>query len=169
MKVLVVEDEHKVANSIKKGLETESYIVDVVYTGNEGLDFALGEEYDLIILDRMLPGVDGMQICSDLRKREIHTPILMLTAKSQTDDIVDGLNVGADDYLTKPFAFRELLARVKALGRRPKNSKGIVLKVGDLSLNTVTYEVKRDTKDIILSHKEFGLLEYLMNHSNNIV
>ncbi len=168
MKILVIEDEHKIANAIKKGFEAEAYAVDVVYNGTEGLDFALGEDYDLIILDRMLPGIDGLKICREIRNKQIHTPILMLTAKGETDDIVEGLNSGADDYVTKPFAFRELLARVKALRRRPKTSTGNILKVGNLQLNTVTYEVFRDQKQIILSHKEFALLEYLMSFPNKI-
>ena len=119
MRLLVVEDEHKIANAIKKGLEHEKYAVDVAYTGTEGLDFASSEEYDTIILDRMLPGIDGMEICRKVREKGIHTPILMLTAKGQIDDRVEGLDSGADDYLVKPFAMRELFARVRALIRRP--------------------------------------------------
>ena len=120
MRILVVEDEHTIANSIKKGLEQETYAVDVAYTGTDGYDLASTEEYDCIILDLMLPGMDGIAICSELRKKHIHTPILILTAKSQTRYKVVGLDAGADDYLTKPFSFEELLARIRALGRRPK-------------------------------------------------
>ncbi len=169
MRILVVEDEHKIAASIKKGLEQESFAVDLAYTGNEGYDLASSESYDLIVLDVMLPEMTGVEICAKLRKENIHTPILMLTAKGQISDKVEGLNSGADDYLTKPFAFEELLARVKALGRRPKNSTGSIYSVSDLSLNTLTYEVKRGQKKIKLSAKEFSLLEYLMRNANQVV
>lgn len=166
MRILVVEDEHKIANSIKKGLEQESYAVDVAYDGNTGLDMAEDENFDLIVLDLMLPGLSGIEITKKLRAENNHTPILIVTAKGQIDDKVEGLNSGADDYLTKPFAFTELLARVKALTRRPKDSLGTVLKVADLSLNTVTYDVKRSGEPVLLSKKEFALLEYLMRHPN---
>lgn len=169
MRILVVEDEHKIANSIKKGLEQENYAVDVVFDGTEGLDFAISEEYDLIILDRLLPGMDGITITAKLRKDNIHTPILMLTAKGQIEDRVEGLDAGTDDYLTKPFAFTELLARIRALGRRPKNSTGAVLKIADLILDTITYQVKREERPIKLSSKEFALLEYLLRHANTII
>lgn len=115
MRILVVEDEHRIAHSLQKGLEQERFAVDVAYTGNEGYDLASTEDYDAIILDVMLPGMDGLSICSELRKNKIHTPILLLTAKSQIGEKVSGLNLGADDYLTKPFSFDELLARVRAL------------------------------------------------------
>lgn len=169
MRILVVEDEHKIANSIKKGLEQESFAVDLAYTGNEGYDLASSESYDLIILDVMLPEMTGIEICAKLRKENIHTPILMLTAKGQVADKVEGLNSGADDYLTKPFAFEELLARVRALGRRPKNSTGSIYSISDLSLNTLSYEVKRGQKKIKLSAKEFSLLEYLMRNAGQVV
>ncbi len=164
MKVLVVEDEHKIANSIKKGLEQESYAVDVAYDGNDGYDLASSESYDLMILDLMLPGLSGIEICKKLRTNSIHTPILILTAKGQLKDKVDGLDSGADDYLTKPFAFEELLARSRALIRRPHATSGTVLCLDDLSLNTLTYEVKRGAKSIQLSSKEYALLEYLLRH-----
>jgi DNA-binding response OmpR family regulator len=169
MRILVVEDEHKVANSIKKGLEHEKYVVDVVYDGTSGLDFSLSEDYDLIILDRLLPGIDGMEICKKIRTEGVHTPILMLTAKGQTEDKVEGLDMGADDYMVKPFAFSELFARVRALTRRPKNAPESVLKLDTLSLNTVTFEVKRDGVAVRLSSKEFALLEYLLRHQNTIL
>src|SRR3989304_5595914 len=124
MKILVIEDEHRIASYIKKGLEIKSYIVDMAYDGEDGYELASGEKYDVIILDRMLPGMDGMQICKKLRSESNHTPILMLTAKTQVDDRVDGLEAGADDYLGKPFAFVELLARIKALARRPIRTNG---------------------------------------------
>ncbi len=169
MKVLVVEDEHKIANSIKKGLEQENYVVDAVYDGTSGYDMASGETYDVIILDLMLPDMDGIEVCKKLRENSIHTPILMLTARGQLEDRVEGLNSGADDYLVKPFAFTELLARLKALSRRPKDASGPVLSAGDLSLNTLTYEVKRGNKQIDLSRKEYTLLEYLLRHQNTIL
>ncbi len=166
MRILVIEDEHKIANSIKKGLEQELYVTDVTYTGNDGYDLAAGEDYDLIILDILLPGLDGITICKKLRNKQIHTPIILLTARGQIGDKVEGLNAGADDYLVKPFAFEELLARIKALTRRPRKNLGSVLSVSDLTLNTLTYEVKRGNKTIKLSSREFSLLEYLMRHPN---
>jgi DNA-binding response OmpR family regulator len=169
MKILVVEDEHKIANSIKKGLEQESYAVDVAYDGEVGFDLASAENYDAIILDLMLPKIDGITICKKLREENIHTPILILTAKGELNDKVDGLNSGADDYLVKPFAFAELLARLRAMARRPKDTIGSVLKVDNLSLDTTSYEVKRDNKKIKLSRKEFTLLEYLMRHQGRVL
>lgn len=165
----MVEDEHKIANSIKQGLEQEHYAVDVAYTGIDGFDLASTEEYDMIILDLLLPGVNGLEICQKLREQNIHSPILILTAKGQVDDKVEGLDSGADDYLTKPFAFEELLARIRALIRRPHSSSGTILKVEDLTLNTLTYEVALAGKLIQLSGKEFSLLEYLMRHPDQIL
>lgn len=164
MRVLVIEDEHRIAHAIKKGLEQEMYAVDVVYDGQDGLDMASTEDYDLIILDRMLPNVDGLDISKALRKQQIHTPILILTAKSQVADRVEGLDAGADDYLVKPFAFEELLARLRALKRRPKNGIDDILKAGDLVLHARTYQVKRADQNIKLSQKEFALLEYLLRN-----
>ncbi len=169
MRILVVEDEHRIANSIKKGLEQERYAVDVAYTGSDGLDMAQVEDYDLIILDRMLPYVDGIEIAKALRKKSIHTPILMLTAKGQVEDKIEGLDAGADDYVTKPFSFEELLARIRALSRRPKNSLDTKLVVRSLELDTKSYTVKRQELSIVLTHKEFALLEYLMRNKNNIL
>ncbi len=169
MRILVVEDEHKIANSIKKGLEQESYAVDVAYDGSQGYDLSSAEEYDVIILDLMLPLMDGITICKKLREDNIHTPVLMLTAKGDLEDRVNGLNAGADDYLAKPFAFEELLARVRALARRPKTAINSILTCADLSVNTQTYEVKRGKKEILLSRKEFALLEYLLRHSGTIL
>lgn len=165
----MVEDEHKIANSIKKGLEQDHYAVDVAYEGESGYDLAVTEEYDLIILDLMLPGMDGIQIAQQLRKENIHTPILMLTAKGQVEDKVKGLDIGADDYMTKPFAFMELLARIRALIRRPHKTEGNVLTVGDLTLDTTTYDVKRGDTRIRLSKKEFALLQYLMRHRDKVI
>ena len=166
MKILIVEDEHKIANLIKQGLEQEKHTVDVSYDGENGFDLASDGNYDLIILDRLLPKMDGILICKNLREKGNNTPILMLTAKVQVKDRVEGLNSGADDYLTKPFAFEELLARIKALGRRPKNSLGETLQVEDLILDTNSFDVRRGEKKISLSSKEFALLEYLMRNKN---
>lgn len=168
MKILVVEDEHKIANSIKKGLEQETFAVDVAYDGIEGYDLASTEDYDAIILDLLLPGMDGMEVCRKIRANKIHSPILILTAKGQLEDKVNGLNAGADDYLVKPFAFEELLARIRALIRRPKTANGTILTLDDLSLNTLTYEAKRNSREIRLSGKEFSLLEYLLRHPGRI-
>ena len=169
MRILIVEDEHRIANSIKKGLEQEHYAVDVVYNGTDGFDLASSEDYDLIILDLMLPGMDGVTICKELRQKKIHTPILILTAKGQIQDRVEGLDAGSDDYLIKPFAFEELLARVRALTRRPKSSLSNTLAVADLQLDTILYEVRRGNTMIILSNKEFSLLEYLMRHKDQLL
>lgn len=169
MRVLVVEDEHKIAQAIKKGLEQEKYAVDVVYDGVAGYDLAMTEEYDLIILDLMLPGMDGLTICRKIRKENIHIPVIMLTAKGMLDVKVEGLDSGADDYMTKPFAFAELLARVRSITRRPKAYVGSTLTVSDLSLDPVLFEVKRGGEAIFLSQKEFALLQYLMRHQNKII
>lgn len=169
MRILVVEDEHRIATAIKKGLEQEHYAVDVVFSGDEGYDLASSEDYDLIILDLMLPVMDGLEICKQLRSQKIHTPILMLTAKSQIQDKVSGLNTGADDYLTKPFSFEELLARIRALLRRPKQTEASILSLEDLKLDTIKLEVRRAEKEIFLTSKEFSLLEYLLRHPKMIV
>ena len=169
MRILIVEDEHRIAQNIKKGLEQELYAADIAYTGTDGYDMAAVEDYDLIILDVMLPGMNGFEVCEKLRKVKIHTPILMLTAKSQIQDKIAGLNLGADDYLSKPFSFEELLARIRALTRRPKKTLGIKLNVDDLYLDPQKYEITREGKKIALSNKEFALLEYLMRNSDTIL
>lgn len=169
MRVLVIEDEHRIAASIKKGLTQESFAVDVAHDGEAGFDLAASEEYEVIVLDLMLPKMDGMAVCRQLRKEGVHTPILMLTAKGELNDKVAGLNCGADDYLVKPFAFSELLARVRALSRRPKQQLDPVLKVQDLSLDGRNFTVERVGKKINLSKKEFALLEYLMRHPGQII
>jgi DNA-binding response OmpR family regulator len=170
MRILVVEDEHKIAGALKQGLEQESYAVDVAYDADEGLSQALMDEHDLIILDRMLPGlIEGVDICKEVRANGIHTPIIMLTAKDQVGDRVGGLNAGADDYLVKPFAFEELLARVRALLRRPQDSLGTVLKLDDLILDTVSFEVRRAGRKISLSSKEYSLLHYLLRNQNRVL
>lgn len=170
MRILIVEDDHKIANAIKKGLEQESYAVDVSYDGKDGLGSAVSEEYDIVILDRMLPGeIDGLNICKAMREKAIHTPVLMLTAKDKITDRVEGLNSGADDYLIKPFAFEELLARIRALLRRPKNKIDNILKVKDLELDTLNFSVTRASKPISLSTKEFALLEYMLRNPDRVL
>ena len=170
MRVLIIEDEHKLATALKRGLDREGYATDLAYTSDDGLDAATTGDYDLIVLDRMLPGkLEGVELCQELRAQKIHTPVIMLTAKDSIDDRVTGLNAGADDYLVKPFAFEELVARVRALLRRPDEALSTVLVAGDLSMNTTTYEVRRDTKLITLSNKEFTLLHYLMRHQNQVL
>lgn len=170
MRILLVEDEQKIANAIKKGLEQERYAVDLAFESESGLDLALAEEYDVIILDIMLPGnFDGLDICRQIREKKIATPILMLTAKDTVTDRVSGLDQGADDYLIKPFAFDELLARIRALLRRPAQNAGDILKIADLSLDTTKAEVTRAGKTIDLSSKEYALLEFLMRNQNQIL
>ncbi len=169
MRILVVEDEHKIAASLKKGLEQENYSVDVSYDGIEGYDLASSEEYDAILLDLMLPGMDGVSICKKLRENKLNTPILMLTARSELEDKVNGLNFGADDYITKPFSFEELLARLRAVLRRPKVSEPQILTCGDLELDPQRFEVRRNNIKIDLSKKEFALMEYLIKNKNKIV
>ena len=169
MKLLVVEDEHKIANSLKKGFEQESFICDVAYDGESGYDLASSEEYDLIVLDIMLPKKNGISILRDLRRDGIHTPILMLTAKGEIDNKLEGFNSGADDYLVKPFSFEELVARVKALSRRPNEIRNEIIKIKDLQIDTKNQEVKKDRNLIQLSKKEYQLLEYLMRNKGKII
>ena len=169
MRILVVEDEHRIAHSLQKGLEQERFAVDVAYTGSEGYDLASTEDYDLIILDIMLPGMDGISICKELRKNKIHIPILLLTAKSQTSEKVGGLDSGADDYLTKPFSFEELLARIRALLRRKGTLVQTNLSVNDLTMDVGRFEVKRGKEKVSLTSKEFSLLEFLLSKQNQIV
>lgn len=169
MKILIVEDEHKIATAIKKGLEQEHYAADVAYNGTDGYDLASSGEYDMILLDLMLPGMNGIDVCATLRKNNVHTPVIILTAKGQIRDKVTGLDTGADDYLTKPFSFEELLARIRALSRRPKNTASDVLSYDNLTLNTISYEVTRAGKPITLSSKEFMLLEYFLRHPNQVL
>lgn len=170
MKILIVEDERKIARALKLGFEQERMVVEIFYDGPSGLSAALASEYDAIVLDRMLPGgLDGVDICEKLRAKGVQTPIIMLTAKSQIRDRVTGLNAGADDYLLKPFSFEELLARVRALLRRPKDNVGDVLKVDDLTLNPATFVVKRGEKKIELTQTEYSLLEYLMRNHGRVL
>jgi len=169
VKILVVEDEHRIAQALKTGLEQESYAVDVCHDGEDGYYSATTDEYDLIVLDVMLPSMDGYEFCRRLRAEGNHTPILMLTAKGQSRDVIHGLDTGADDYLSKPFSFEVLLARVRALLRRPSQTLGEVLTVGDLDLNTNTHVVKRAGKVIKLSSKEYALLEYLLRNQSKVL
>lgn len=169
MRILVVEDEHRIAEALKKGLIQENYAVDVAYDGERGLDLAMSEDYDCLILDLMLPKRDGLNLCRELRNNDIHTPILMLTAKSTVNDRVNGLNYGADDYLVKPFAFEELLARLSALLRRPHDLVSSKLSYGGIQINSATKIVSVDNKQIQLSAKEYGLLEYLMRQKGRVV
>jgi len=169
MKILVVEDEKKVASFIKRGLEAEQYEVQTASDGEEGLKLALEKPFHLIVLDWMLPKRDGLSILKDLRGKKIITPVLMLTAKDSVEDIVAGLDSGSDDYLTKPFAFNELLARVRALLRRSEQDRGAEISFADLRLDPVSHQVWRKDKELDLTAKEYGLLEYFMRNPNQVV
>ena len=169
MRVLVVEDERRIADFICKGLSEQGYGVDVASDGDEALHWADVAEFDVIVLDIMLPVRDGIEVCRTLRKRGLRTPILMLTARDAIEDRVRGLDSGADDYLVKPFAFAELLARLRALTRREPAATGTALQVADLLLDTITREVSRAGRPIELTTKEYALLEYLMRHPNQVL
>ena len=169
MKILIVEDDHKIATSIKKGFEQENWVCDMTFDGEDGYDLAISESYDVIVLDLMLPKKDGISIAKDLRRENVNTQILMLTAKGEVDDKVLGLNSGADDYLVKPFAFEELIARVQSLSRRPKKVDSEQLKMGDLTVDVKLQEVRQSGKAVELSKKEYQLLEYLMKNKDRVV
>ena len=169
MRILVIEDEAKVASFIRRALEEESYAVDVCDDGANGLDLARAGCYDLIILDLMLPGMPGLGVLHALRKEQIVVPVLILTARSELDQKVKGLDAGADDYLTKPFAIEELVARVRALLRRGSGEAGGTLQVDDLILNPATREVTRGGARVELTAKEYALLEYLMRHAGRVL
>lgn len=169
MKILVVDDEKRIAKSIKQGLEMDSYAVDIEHDGEDGYNAARAGDYDLIILDVMMPIMNGFEVAKKLRADGDKTPILMLTAKDQNKDIVEGLDSGADDYLPKPFSFEVLDARVRALLRRPQDVLDNVLTVRDLELDTVNHTAKRAGKDVKLSSKEFAILEYLLRNKNQIL
>jgi DNA-binding response OmpR family regulator len=170
MRILLVEDEVKLGGAIKRGLEQESYAVDLLHTADEGQAYAETEEYDVIVLDRMLPeGKDGLDICRELRRGGNKTPILMLTARDSVRDRVQGLTDGADDYLIKPFSFEELLARIKALHRRPQDMLATNLRFGELSIDTSQKSVAVNKKEVRLSRKEYSLLEYLAHHPGQTV
>ncbi|TRZ49618.1 DNA-binding response regulator [bacterium] len=169
MRILVIEDEKHIADFIKQGLKEEGYSVDVAYDGEKGYFLAGTEEYDAIVLDLMIPKIDGVTLCKKLRQDKISTPILMLTAKDSVDDKVRGLDSGADDYLTKPFAFKEFLARIRVLLRKDTSAIPTKLQVADLVMDILTHKVIRDGKEIILTTKEFSLLEYLIRNAGKVV
>ena len=164
MRVLIIEDEHKIANALKRVFQQEHYAVDVCYDGEEGLTMGTNQPYDIMIIDLGLPKKDGLEVIKELRQQSVHTPVIVLTAKGSTSEKVAGLDAGADDYILKPFAMDEVLARVRALLRRPADQQTTVLEAEDLTLNTTTYEVKRGGKVIPLTSKEFSLLEYLLRN-----
>jgi heavy metal response regulator len=169
MRILLVEDEKRIADFIRKGLSEQGYAVDLAYDGDEALQWVSVAEFDALILDVMLPVRDGIEVCHTLRKSGFRTPILMLTARDAVEDRVRGLDSGADDYLVKPFAFAELLARLRALTRREPGVLGTVLQVGDLALDTTTREVSRQGARMMLTNKEYAILEYLMRHPNQVL
>jgi DNA-binding response OmpR family regulator len=169
MRVLVVEDEPAIVGFVRQGLTEAGYAVDVAVDGREGLDYALAADYDALILDIMLPRLSGLDLLRELRRRDYKTPALMLTARDAIDDRVKGLDAGADDYLVKPFAFAELLARLRALLRRPPLQSDTVLRAGDLEMNTATRSVTRDGNAIDLSPREFAVLEYLLRHPHQVL
>ncbi len=169
MRILVIEDERKIASFIQRGLKEEHYAVDIEADGEQGLFQAESNAYNLIVLDIMLPGKDGIFICRELRKRGLKVPILMLTARDALEDKVSGLDSGADDYLTKPFAFEEFLARVRSLLRRGEQQSSHLLRVLDLQLDQLAHRVHRGGVDIVLSSKEYALLEFLMLHKDQVV
>jgi len=169
MRILVVEDEKKVADFVKKGLQEQGYAVDVAYNGAEGFDLALNALHDLIILDIYLPGMDGLLILKRLREEKVKTPVLLLTVRATIEDKVLGLNSGADDYLTKPFAFEELIARVGALLRRRTDTGAAVIRIADLILDPVRHIVTRGERNIDLTAKEFSLLEYFMRNNGRVL
>ena len=169
MRVLLVEDEVQIADFVTRGLSEQGYAVDVAYDGDEGLHWPDVAEFDVIILDVMLPGRNGLELCRSFRERGIRTPVLMLTARDAVEDRVLGLDSGADDYLVKPFAFAELLARLRALTRREPAALGTLLRVGDLIFDTLTQEVSRQGMRLELTTKECRLLEYLMRHPNHVL
>lgn len=169
MRVLIIEDNPKMAAGIERGLRENGYAPDVCHSGYEGEELAAGGEYDAILLDLMLPDRDGVEVCRNLRRRSIKAPIIMLTALSGTDDKVGGLDAGADDYITKPFEFEELLARLRALLRRGEASEGRTLKCEDLVLDLYSRRAARGEAEVELSNKEFALLEYLMRNPNRVL
>ena len=169
MRILVIEDEKKLADVLKQGMEEKGYAVDVAHDGSTALELVLRTEYDCAVLDLMLPGRDGVEVCREMRRRGRQTPILVLTARSATDDKVRLLDLGADDYLTKPFAFEELLARLRALLRRGPVEPRPVLRVADLELDLAARKVRRAGREIVLTSREFAVLEYLMRQAGNVV
>jgi len=169
MRILIVEDEKKMAGVLKKGLEAENHRVSLAFDGHSGLELASTMEFDVVVLDLMLPGIDGFEIARRLRRSDNHTPILMLTARDAASDIVKGLDTGADDYLTKPFSFEVFLARLRSVARRGSAPRPTVLQVGDLVLNPASHQVTRGEREIHLSPTEFRLLELLMRRSGRVI
>jgi len=169
MRILIVEDEPGVAQFIRQGLTEAGYAIDVVRNGRDGLDYALGKTYDVVVLDIMLPEMNGLEVLRELRAQQVRTPVLLLTARDTVDNRVQGLDSGADDYLVKPFAFPELLARVRALLRRPPLQHDSILQVGDLEMDPARREVRRTGQVIELSQREFALLELLLRHPNQVL
>jgi len=169
MRILVIEDERRLANVIKKGLVEDGFAVDLAYDGEDGQFMAEEEPFDLIVLDLMLPKIDGLTICRNLRKKNLKTPILILTAKTTVEDKVRGLDSGADDYLTKPFSFVELRSRIHALIRRSKENPSPILKSADLIVDPLKHTVTRNKIKINLTPKEFAILELLLRHKNAVV
>ena len=169
MRLLLIEDQKKLVSYLKKGLENNSFAVDFAYDGKKGLDLALYGDYDLIILDIMLPEIDGIQVCKLLRAKKVDTPVLMLTAKDGISDKVEGLHIGADDYLTKPFSFNELLARIGALLRRPHKKEPEILTGQDISLDNSKHNVKKGQNKLDLTLKEYSVLEYLLRNKGQVL
>ncbi len=170
MKILIVEDEHRVATFLQKGFQAEAFAVDIALDGNKGLSFGLSGSYDAIVLDVMLPGKDGLSVLRELRAEGITTPVLMLTARSELEHRVEGLNLGADDYLPKPFAFSEVLARIRALLRRTSTEvAGTALVLADLRIDPLTRKARRGDRELVLTNKEFQLLEYLLRNRGRVL
>jgi DNA-binding response OmpR family regulator len=168
VEILIVEDDERMAALLKRGLEREGHVTAVAGDGSEGLDFALARPFDVLILDVMIPKLNGFEVARRLRQRGCRTPILMLTAKDAPRDVVNGLDIGADDYLTKPFSFDELLARIRAVARRGPISVQAVLRVGTLTLDPASHEVRRGSRELNLTPKEFRLLELLMRRAGKV-
>ncbi len=169
MQILIIEDEVKIANILRQGLMEDSYSVDIARDGEEGWEKIMINTYDIIIMDLMLPKIDGFTLCKKIRTQNIHTPVLMLTARDAIDDKIEGLDTGADDYVTKPFSFAEISARIRALLRRGNKTDPVILQIADLILNPATKEVTRDNKKIILTAREYALLEYFMRNPNTVL
>jgi DNA-binding response OmpR family regulator len=169
LRILIVEDEKKLAHVLEQALAEQSFSVCLAHTGPEGLRYAVGFPFDVIVLDVMLPGMDGFEVARELRRREVVTPLLFLTARDAEADLVCGLELGGDDYMTKPFSFVELVARIRALARRPREVAAPMLKVGDLVMDPVTHGVQRGGEPIELSRTEFLLLEFLMRNTDRVV
>jgi len=169
MRILIIEDEEKISNAVKTALENDGHVVEQEFNGRYGLDLVINEEYDLILLDLMLPQITGEQICKTAREKGKTTPIIMLTAKGSEENIINGLNIGADDYLKKPFSIKELKARIKAVSRRPKQVNNIKINLGKITIDNGTNKVYRNKKEIDLSKKEYIIFEYLASNSPRVI